>query len=113
MKRKLGLFCIVASIAVLTACSKEDVLAPNGFEEYQNEAIIVGHFEGTDCRNGFAINIVSDPRYGTMKYALTLPPDSDITAVSIFPIKVVLNWQQDSVCTDDNNIIIKKIKKIE
>lgn len=113
MKSKFKLLCTVVALTSLAACSKEDILAPNGFDEFQNEAVIVGHFEGPTCKKGYAINIVSDPRYNSMKYSLTLPADSDITPVSIFPIKVVLNWRPDSVCTDDNNIIIHKIRKIE
>lgn len=113
MRKVISILCI-ALMMVAGACNKENPLAPNGFDEYQNEAIIVGYFEGPECQEGFAINIVGDPRYTEIKWAKEIPSNVEITYVSIFPQKVVMNWQKDTTaCGDKNNIIIKKIKKIE
>lgn len=111
MKKGIILLLLLATLA---GCSKDDLLSPNGFAEYQNEAVIVGYYDVDDCIGGFALNIINDPAYTKMLNALEMPPGSDITKGSVFPIKVVFNWERDSTyCPGSEYIKIKKIMKID
>lgn len=105
---------LIIALLFLFACKKNDPLEPNGFKEYQNEAVIVGFYEVGNCTGGYAINILPPSGQGFIVNALDLPEELSISPNSIFPIKVVLNWEKDSdYCPEANYINIKRIKRVQ
>lgn len=113
MKRKFtGIFALASLL--LLGCEKMDPLEPNGFEEYQNEAVIVSYNKLGICSGGYVINIMGENQDSEIYYTVNLPEYLGVTTASVFPIKVVLNWERDTTyCPQSNYILIKKIKKLD
>lgn len=93
----------------LAACQKQD----NGPDDrFSAEAVVSGYVpEYGGCPGGYYINMVSEPQTNTQFMAKKMPDNSEITPSVVFPVRILLNWEMDSVYCKQQYIKVVNLKR--